>query len=171
VKNQIQSDPSKKKQTKHYRIIEDQEVICVDGFWFCSRKDVFNSVAFDSHSFSNFHFYDLDISMQIHEKGYVIQVISDVIIEHSSGGRFDGSWLESAFVFYRKWKNQLPATVRPTLKKKSLVNVKAYRDLLYLHKKNHYPISKETLVIGWKTLKFNIITAFVLVWLNILRRF
>jgi GT2 family glycosyltransferase len=166
VKNQIQSDPTGAKSPKHYVITEDKEVICVDGFWFCSRKDVFNQVAFDEKTFTNFHFYDLDISMQIHERNYLIYAISDVIVEHSSGGTFNRQWLEAAYDFYHKWEKQLPATVNPALKKKKLVNVKAFRDLLYVHKNNNYPISKETLKIGREKLGLNRMTAYLLFYIK-----
>jgi GT2 family glycosyltransferase len=160
VKNLIQKD------FKHYSIKEDKEVICVDGFWFCSRKDIFQQVAFDEKIFSGFHFYDLDISMQIHEKGYSIQVISDVTIEHFSGGSLDRQWLDSAYIFYNKWKKQLPASLNIPLKKKLLVNTKAFRDLLYIHKKNNCPATNETLKIGFKTLKLSIIMAYILFYIK-----
>ncbi|MDR3218607.1 MAG: glycosyltransferase [Dysgonamonadaceae bacterium] len=166
VKNQIQTDPTGVKSPKRYVIAEDKEVICVDGFWFCSRKDVFKQVSFDEQTFHNFHFYDLDISMQIHEKNYLIYVIADLIVEHSSGGTFNSQWLASAYRFYHKWEKQLPANIHPALKKKTLVNVKAFRDLLSVHKKNNYPISKETLKIGREKLGLNIVTAYLLFYIQ-----
>jgi GT2 family glycosyltransferase len=162
VKNQIQSDPTGQRAPKHYSITEDKEVICVDGFWFCARKNIFTQVSFDEKTFHNFHFYDLDISLQIHAKGFRIYAVSDIIVEHSSGGSFDNDWLTSAYTFYRKWEKMLPITVNPSLKKKKFVNVKASRDLLYLHKRNHQPISEETWKIGWKRLKFYLFIAYFL---------
>ncbi|MDR0680715.1 MAG: glycosyltransferase family protein [Dysgonamonadaceae bacterium] len=151
---------------KHYSIKEDTDVICVDGFWFCSRKDVFRQVAFDEKNFRGFHFYDLDISMQIHEKGYSILVISDITVEHFSGGSLNRQWLDSAYIFYYKWKKQLPASLNILPKKKLFVNTKAFRDLLYVHKKNNCPVTKETLKIGWHTLKFNVLTACLLFYIK-----
>ncbi|MDR3287730.1 MAG: glycosyltransferase family protein [Prevotellaceae bacterium] len=166
VKNQIQSDGIGKKPVKKYSINEDKEVICVDGFWFCSRKAVFEQVAFDEETFDNFHFYDLDISMQIHSKKYLIYAIHDITVEHSSSGTFNNQWLNAAYNFHNKWKNQLPATINSALKKKSLVNTKAFRDLLYLHRKNHRPVPKETLKMGWKQLKLYIVIAYLLFYIK-----
>jgi GT2 family glycosyltransferase len=162
IKNLIQSYPDKKKPPKHYTLIEDKDVICVDGFWFCSRKSIFQEVGFDEKGFPGFHFYDLDISMQIQEKRYAIHVISDITVEHYSGGSLNKQWIESAYIFYNKWKTRLPVSVQPPLKKKPLVNVKAYRDLLYLHRKNRVPVPKETLSIGWKVLKLYILISYLL---------
>jgi len=162
VVNMIQSYPKNDKPSIHFNIHEDQQVICVDGFWFCSRKDVFKKVAFDCKSYSGFHFYDMDISMQIHLAGYSIWVVSDISVEHISMGSQNKQWIDSAYIFYRKWKTKLPVSINLSIKKKSLVNVRAYKDLLNLHKSNCYPISKETLKIGWNTLGLNILTAFLL---------
>jgi GT2 family glycosyltransferase len=167
VKNLIQSYQGKKKPPRRYTITEDKEVVCVDGFWFCSRKNIFWEVSFDKKSFTGFHFYDLDISMQIHEKGYSIRVISDITVEHFSSGSLNGQWVNSAYIFYNKWKKRLLASASSALKKKPLVNVKAYRDLLYSHKKNEIPVSKETLSIGWQVLKLNLLTAYLLFYIKL----
>jgi GT2 family glycosyltransferase len=166
TKNLIQLRPDKK-GIKEYVLSENKEVVCVDGFWFCSRKEVFEKVSFDTNSYNGFHFYDLDISMQIHQKGYLILIPFDIKVEHQSEGSFDCQWLHSAYIFYNKWKEQLPASIKnPKVKKKPLSAIKAYRDLLYLHVKNNYPISKETLKIGWNRLGINVLTAFLLFYIK-----
>jgi len=166
--NFIQTSPKDQKSSVHYRIQEDQQVICVDGFWFCSRKDVFKKVSFDSESYSGFHFYDMDISMQVHTSGYKIWVVSDILIEHFSEGSQNKQWIDSAYIFYHKWKAKLPVNINPSLKKKSFINIRAYKDLLFQYKINHCPISKELLKIGWETLGLNILTAFTLFYAKII---
>jgi len=89
-------------------------------------------------------------------------------VEHSSGGSFNRGWLAAAYAFYHKWEKFLPVTVNPALKKKKLVNVKAFRDLLYLHKKNDYPVPPETWKIGWNRLKLNLLTAYFLYLVKLL---
>jgi hypothetical protein len=162
VKNQIQSDPEGNRPPKRYTIAKDEPVICVDGFWFCSRKDVFEQVAFDEESFHNFHFYDLDISMQIHEKSYSIYAVSDITVEHASGGTLNSQWLESAYIFYDKWKDKLPAGINAEYKVKTLSDVKAYRDLMYLHRKNNCPYNKNTTRLARHELGAKILIAYLL---------
>ncbi|MDR0866652.1 MAG: glycosyltransferase family protein [Candidatus Symbiothrix sp.] len=146
-----------------YPVAEEKEVVGVDGVWFCSRKDVFNDISFDTDSFHNFHFYDLDISMQIHEKGYHIHIIPNIHIVHESMGRQDSSWIQSSYIFYHKWKKELAfANVSPATKKEFLVETKAFKNILCLHKTNNYPVPKELLKIGWKRLRLNILTAYAL---------
>jgi GT2 family glycosyltransferase len=167
VRNLIQSHRDKTKPPRQHTIAEDKEVICVDGFWFCSRKNIFQEVCFDEETFTGFHFYDLDISMQIREKGYSIRVISNITVEHYSIGSLNSQWLDSAYTFYNKWEKQILISAFSAQKKKPFVNTKAYRDLLYAHKKNRVPVSKKTLSIGWKTLKLNFFTAYLLLYIKL----
>jgi GT2 family glycosyltransferase len=164
VRNLIQYYPSisDKKLSYDHTMTEDKEVICVDGFWFCSRKDVFEKVSFDTESFHGFHFYDMDISMQIHEKGYLIYVISDIKIAHLSNGCQNSSWIDSSYIFYYKWEKKLPeASVNSNIPRIFLRDIKAFKDLLYIHKINNYPISKTLLKIGWKRLKLNVLISLI----------
>jgi GT2 family glycosyltransferase len=166
--NVIQGNPINQ-TTKYCNVFEDKEVISVDGFWFCSRKDVFKNVSFDTLTYSGFHFYDMDISLQIHKKGYQIYVIADIIVEHQSNGSQNSQWIESAYIFYNKWEGQLPACIYPDFKISKRNKMSAFKDLLYAHKLNHHPISKETLKIGWKQLSFNIVTAYILLGIHIIK--
>ncbi|MDR1719407.1 MAG: glycosyltransferase family protein [Dysgonamonadaceae bacterium] len=159
----IQSFPDKNRPARHYRSSERPvELACVDGFWFCMRKSLFEHVSFDAGRFRHFHFYDMDISMQVRQQGYAIQGVTDILIEHFSTGSLDARWLEAAYLFHRKWEKELPASVNNSPRHKPLMRLKAYRDLLYLHRKNHFPVSSETRMIGWKTLGLNIATAYLL---------
>jgi len=167
VKNLIQSYPTSSQPPKRYSITEDKEVICLDGFWFCSRKDIFDKVSFDEHSFNNFHFYDLDISLQIHQKGYTLKAITNILVEHFSGGTLNQKWLESAYIFYSKWHINQPVSLKNTPRRKLFAEIKAYRDLLYLHKKNNFPVSKKMKQMGIKELKFTIYLAYILFYIKL----
>jgi GT2 family glycosyltransferase len=166
VLNLIQSPLGE--QTEYFTINADEKVICVDGFWFCSRKNVFEQVAFDESTFNHFHFYDLDISLQIHEKGYSILVVSDIKVEHFSQGSVNSQWIDAAYLFYEKWEKQLPITINPKFKKKFLTDTRGFKNILYAHRKNNYPIPKKLLKIGWRTLKLNILTAYLLLYRRII---
>ncbi|MDR1372382.1 MAG: glycosyltransferase family protein [Dysgonamonadaceae bacterium] len=166
-KNLIQSYRDSKRLANKYELQKDEDVICVDGFFFCSRKDVFQKVRFDE-LYGGFHFYDLDISMQIHESGYRIKVISDITVKHFSTGTMKKRWIHAAYMFYDKWKDHLPATIYPEIKIETQVRIKAFRDLLYLHFVNLVPLKEQTMKSGWRALRLNIITAMLLVPVKLL---
>lgn len=87
---------------------QTEEVVVLDGVWFCIRKELFGRIQFDEEHFKGFHFYDADISLQVYEAGYKLLCIRDILIHHLSTGTLDQRWENSAWVFYRKWKNKLP---------------------------------------------------------------
>jgi len=82
-------------------------VVVLDGLWFCVRKSLFSMIRFDDTTFNGFHFYDIDISLQIQQKGYKILSVYDILIQHSSG-KLDTTWLTNALLLQNKWKINLP---------------------------------------------------------------
>ena len=58
------------------------EVVAVDGFCFFVRKSLFENIRFDETTYSGFHLYDMDISMQVIEAKYKVCVCRDVLAEH-----------------------------------------------------------------------------------------
>jgi GT2 family glycosyltransferase len=82
-------------------------VVVLDGLWFCVRKSLFSMIRFDDTTFSGFHYYDMDISLQIQQKGYKLLTVYDILIQHSSG-KLDTIWLNNALLLQNKWKNNLP---------------------------------------------------------------
>jgi GT2 family glycosyltransferase len=82
-------------------------VVVLDGLWFCVRKSLFSMIRFDDTTFSGFHYYDMDISLQIQQKGYKLLSVYDISIQHSSG-KLDTIWLNNALLLQKKWENNLP---------------------------------------------------------------
>jgi GT2 family glycosyltransferase len=89
------------------------EVAVLDGVWFCIRKSLFDHIAFDDINFSGFHFYDIDICLQIKQAGYNIYSVFDILIQHFSTGHADIHWQKNALVFHQKWKSMLPLACTP----------------------------------------------------------
>ncbi len=87
----------------------DTEVVAVDGLFFAVRKSLFTSIAFDEHTFDKFHFYDLDICMQV-RKTHKIIVTPEIIVKHLSGGKFDLTWQNYGEKFIKKYKQILPVS-------------------------------------------------------------
>lgn len=85
------------------------EVVALDGLFFCIKKEIFGDVSFDE-SYNGFHFYDIDISLQIKSKGYKLLCVYDVLIEHISVSNLSLEWVKASRVFFNKWKKLLPIT-------------------------------------------------------------
>lgn len=119
------------------------DVVAVDGFCFFMPKEIFSKVSFDSTTFNGFHFYDLDICMQVLEHKFKIYLVNDILAEHSSLGSLNKSWIEHAILFYNKWQHQLPITSNDEIKISLLRRIKAFRDFLLIADKEK--ISSDTL--------------------------
>jgi GT2 family glycosyltransferase len=87
----------------------DAEVVAADGLFLAVRRDLFSRIRFDDRTFPGFHFYDLDICMQIRETHRCI-VTWDILIKHYSAGKNDEGWHASALAFQEKYRDRLPAS-------------------------------------------------------------
>jgi hypothetical protein len=87
----------------------DQEAVAVDGLFSAIRRDVFNAAHFDEQTFDGFHFYDIDICMQV-RKTHTIKVTPDVIVKHLSGGSYDQKWQVYSQRFVAKYRSELPVS-------------------------------------------------------------
>ncbi len=84
-------------------------VVAIDGIWMCCPKSVFDGgIRFDEDTYDGFHFYDMDLSMQIVQSGRTILVADDILAEHTTQSRYNHSFLESCKCFHRKWNDLLP---------------------------------------------------------------
>jgi GT2 family glycosyltransferase len=88
---------------------KDADVVAVDGLFFAVRRSLFDRITFDEATFDGFHFYDLDICMQV-RKTHRLIVTPDIIIKHQSGGSFDAAWQKYAERFLKKYATELPAS-------------------------------------------------------------
>ncbi|HEX2957353.1 MAG TPA: glycosyltransferase [Chitinispirillaceae bacterium] len=92
---------------------QDSSVVAVDGLFFAVRASLFTSVRFDDTVFDGFHFYDIDICMQI-RRTHQLLVTWDLLIKHQSGGSFDDNWKKYAYRFCKKYQHELPAATVST---------------------------------------------------------
>lgn len=94
---------------KYDNYTSDDFVIAVDGLWMCIRKCLFKErkISFDYVTYSGFHFYDMDISFQVIEKGYKILIV-DIDIEHKSLGNVNDSFYEERINLQKKWGSFMP---------------------------------------------------------------
>jgi GT2 family glycosyltransferase len=87
----------------------DAEVVAADGLFFAIPRPLFDRIAFDDKTFDKFHFYDIDICMQVRRTHRLI-VTWDILLKHFSGGNMNAEWLEFGRRFLEKYKNELPAS-------------------------------------------------------------
>jgi len=118
------------------------KVVALDGLWFCIPKRFFNFLHFDSELFENFHFYDLDISLQVFSAGYDVRVIYDILVEHISASDHNIEWIKSCERFYDKWKGAFPlSTVDLDSHQRELIEFENLRYFLDILKTNRYLFS------------------------------
>lgn len=116
------------------------DVAILDGLWFCVRKEIFEFVHFDDHYYDGFHFYDLDLSMQINKLNFELRSIFNIKLEHISASKLDKKWLENCFKFHRKWHSDLPISSRRLpFKQKIIIDYESLRSLYHIHKVNKIP--------------------------------
>jgi glycosyltransferase involved in cell wall biosynthesis len=95
--------------TMYSRDKGDAEVVVADGLFLAIKADLFENLRFDGKTFDGFHFYDLDICMQV-RKTHRLVVTWDIMVKHLSGGQYDESWERYAKRFTNKYPTDLPAT-------------------------------------------------------------
>lgn len=85
-----------------------QEVVAVDGMWFCIPRKLFERIKFDEETYSGYHFYDMDICMQSLCAGYKNAVIRDIEILHMCHPQYNYLFSLSMKKFCKKWDHELP---------------------------------------------------------------
>lgn len=136
---------------------EDAEVVVADGLFLAIRRSVLDSVRFDEQTFDAFHFYDLDICMQVRRTHRVV-VTSDIMVKHFSGGSFDQSWREYGRRFVEKYRESLPASCTDTVPDLSPEKRKSFQSVwldMVMSPKNHEFIS----TLGESPVQLNLATA------------
>lgn len=109
------------------------EVVALDGLFFCIRKDLFSKISFDE-KFGGFHFYDIDISLQVLRLNFKLLCVYDIFVEHISMPNLYKEWVKSSRLFYNKWRGMLPVHSYPfersVIKKMELNNMQTMFNVL-----------------------------------------
>ena len=119
--NIIQSDRSGKKETEIFRLPLNynksvRSVILLDGVFMCMRRELMEKIRFDE-TLNGFHGYDFDISIQSTVKGYVNNVIYDIVLEHFSRGKTDKLYYKNLITVFKKWESYLPVSLNNSSEK------------------------------------------------------
>lgn len=83
------------------------EVVAVDGLWFAIPATLFSKIRFDE-TFNGFHYYDMDICMQVWQAGFKCKVVDDVMMTHRSAGCINQDFVNNSYKFLEKWRASLP---------------------------------------------------------------
>ena len=123
--NIIQEFKNKEKHSTHeYYNPENKsliEVVCIDGVWFCSPKNIAKEFLFDEKGLPGFHGYDIDFSLAVGQK-YKVAVTSKVLLTHFSEGQYSLDWFKDIYYIHKKWRNLLPLNLNG-IKGKELLKV------------------------------------------------
>lgn len=97
--------------------IPGDEVVMVDGMWLFTRKELFEEIHWDENSFRGFHMYDMDLCMQIINRGKNIKLLGELWIQHNSYGNWNTDFFNGCKIFHEKWDHVLPVSVMPITEK------------------------------------------------------
>ncbi len=90
------------------------DVVTLDGVFLAAHRDVFTDVRFDEDTFDGFHLYDIDWSYRVAQAGFRLGVAGDLLLVHSSRGRFGDEWVRYADRFCAKHRVE-PAPAGPAM--------------------------------------------------------
>jgi len=93
---------------------EIEDVVCIDGVFMFSKKDVFINCRFDEKLLTHFHGYDIDFSLQVFFHSYRVVVDRNVLIAHYSNGNYVGQNTIANRKVGRKWIMKLPVATLDT---------------------------------------------------------
>lgn len=86
-----------------------EEVVCLDGIFLFTKQDVFSICKFDEVTFTNFHGYDLDFSLQVHTSNkYKVFLTREIEVIHFSKGNYNKHFSEANKAMQKKWRPKLP---------------------------------------------------------------
>ena len=92
---------------------KDRDVVAVDDLWMVIKRNLFDSISFDSKTYKGFHFYDTDICIQVIKSGYKIRIVDNVDVEHKSLGNIGTQYYLDCIRFHKKWDAYLPVCSLP----------------------------------------------------------
>lgn len=115
----------------------ESEVVAVDGLWFCIPKLLFSKISFDEQTYHGFHWYDMDICMQILTIGKKISIIRTIEIVHENHNpQINLSFIENMELFYAKWNKYLPIYRSVTPSEIEFVKISVRTEVYYRQLKN-----------------------------------
>ena len=132
--NYLQSFKRVKKPSILYNFNPNYEiyspVVCIDGMWFCTLKNIVIEYPFDEALFKGFHCYDIDYCLSVSRK-YIVVVTFSILMEHFSEGGYNRDWFADTLKLHEKWRYSLPRSVLPLSKsEQNLLEKRAFKNII-----------------------------------------
>jgi len=93
---------------------ETEDVVCIDGVFMFTKKEIFKYCRFDEKMLTHFHGYDIDFSLQVFFQSFRVIVDRGVLLAHFSDGNYAAENTVSNRKVRNKWKNKLPVSTIDT---------------------------------------------------------
>jgi len=93
---------------------ELDDVVCIDGVFMFSKKEVFTYCRFDDKLLTHFHGYDIDFSLQVFFQSFRVIVDRGILLAHYSNGNYIGQNTVANRKVGRKWLKKLPVATKDT---------------------------------------------------------
>lgn len=91
---------------------EIEDVVCIDGVFMFSKKEVLQKCRFDEKLLTSFHGYDIDFSLQVFFTGYRVVVDRMIVLYHASFGNYDKNNTIANRNIVKKWWSKLPVSTK-----------------------------------------------------------
>lgn len=113
--SKLETQPEKHYEFDRKELKRDiEDVVCVDGVFLFTKKEITSTCRFDDKMLTNFHGYDIDFSLQVHFAKYRVIVDRKILITHHSGGNYSTEYTQANRLICKKWKSKLPAITNDT---------------------------------------------------------
>jgi len=93
---------------------ELDDVVCIDGVFMFTKKEVFTYCRFDDKLLTHFHGYDIDFSLQVFFQSFRVIVDRGILLAHYSNGNYIGQNTIANRKVGRKWIKKLPVATKDT---------------------------------------------------------
>lgn len=134
---------------------DKKQVVVLDGVWMCIRRRLFDEIRFDEHTYKGYHFYDIDISLQIHDHGFKLYCVYDILFQHFGKGSLNITWINNALLLQKKWQHNLPAfSTNMSYSQKCSAEYKTLNEYIQIVLSNNIPGKKVYLMAIGQLLKF-----------------
>ena len=103
----IQENDGKEVHLIKGTVAYSENMIAVDGLILMIRGKLFNEGLRFDESFPGFHFYDIDLCLQVLERKYKVAVADILVLHRSVGlGSLSKEWKSNKDLFVKKWKEK-----------------------------------------------------------------